>query len=77
MEGCTFTPSVESQLAAMTAERDALRAALVECRRWLWNGDLSDGLDIGHWTDKYKRAHDMVEAALGSATVQPTEGQTK
>jgi len=41
-----------------------LRAALVEARRWIGDGDLSDGLSKEYWTAEYAAAVSMVDAAL-------------
>jgi hypothetical protein len=47
-----------------------LEAALREARRWIGDGECSDGLDRGHWTPEYAAAVDLVDAALGSAKIK-------
>lgn len=55
-------------LERMVAERDAeierLRAALTEARRWIGDGEFSDGLHHDYWTPEYRAAVAMVDAAL-------------
>jgi len=49
---------------SMVHEIERLRAALTEARRWIGDGDLSDGLAAEHWTPFYRAAVEMVDAAL-------------
>lgn len=45
-------------------EEDRLRDALTEARRWIGDGDLSDGLAREYWTPEYAAAVDLVDVAL-------------
>lgn len=52
------------------AQRDELLAALRDARRWIGDGDLSDGLSREHWTPEYIKAVDSIDAAIAKATGQ-------
>jgi hypothetical protein len=45
-------------------EHERLRSALEEARRWIGDGEFSDGLHREHWTPNYCAVVDMVDAAL-------------
>lgn len=45
-------------------ERDELMEALKEARRWIGDGDMSDGMDRSIWTPKYAAVVDLVDAAI-------------
>lgn len=51
----------------LMAQRDELLEALKEARRWIGDGDMSDGMAREIWTPKYAAAVDMVDAAISSA----------
>jgi hypothetical protein len=46
---------------------EMLRKALVEARRWIGDGDLSDGMHRDIWTPRYRAAVDMVDGALSAS----------
>jgi hypothetical protein len=52
---------------AAEVERNALREALVEARRWIGDGEFSDGLHRDLWTPQYKAAVDKVDEALAAS----------
>ena len=75
------------EVAALVLKIDAdieierLRAALTEARRWIGDGELSDGLHHDYWTPEYRAAVAMVDAALvpnaqgkPTAANEPNEG---
>lgn len=45
-------------------EIERLRSTLTEARRWIGDGEFSDGLHHDYWTPEYKAAVAMVDAAL-------------
>ena len=61
-------PISEQHQPVTPATETVLRAALVEARRWIGDGDLSDGLHRDHWTPQYRAAVDMIDAVLGDAS---------
>jgi hypothetical protein len=48
---------------ARAAAADAV-AALREARRWIGDGDMSDGMDRSIWTPAYAAVVDQVDAAI-------------
>jgi hypothetical protein len=54
----------ESEIRRIMAERDAARSALREARKWIGDGEFSDGLAREHWTPAYAAVVDMVDVAL-------------
>lgn len=51
-------------LSECADEIERLRAALTEARRWMGDGEFSDGLHHDYWTPEYRAAVAMVDAAL-------------
>lgn len=45
-------------------QRDELLAALKEARRWIGDGECSDGLAREHWTPEYLMAVDGIDTAI-------------
>jgi hypothetical protein len=63
--------------ARLIAAAPELLSALKEARRWIGDGDLSDGMEREIWTQKYAAAVDLVDAAIAKATGElfNTEGK--
>lgn len=57
-----------SKLIHATTQRDELLAALIEARRWIGDGECSDGLSRECWTPEYIKAVDGIDAAIAKAT---------
>jgi len=55
------------------AERDALKAALREARRWIGDGDMSDGMSREIWTRAYAAVVDLVDTALTTPETPTTK----
>lgn len=60
----------------MTSPVDTLKAALIEARRWIGDGDLADGLHRDHWTPRYRAAIDMIDATLADAAIAALSDDT-
>lgn len=62
----------------LRAERDELASrvreltkALTEARRWIGDGECSDGLPREYWTGDHTAAVELVDAALNASKEQP------
>ena len=51
-------------MLSLTSQRDILMEALIEARRWVGDGECSDGLAREHWTPGYRAAVDRIDAAI-------------
>lgn len=60
------------RFAQADKERDELLAALKEARRWIGDGECSDGLAREHWTQEYRAAVDRIDAAIAKVTGEQT-----
>ena len=47
--------------------RDELLAALIEARRWIGDGECSDGMAREYWTPEYAKAVDGIDATIAKA----------
>lgn len=54
----------QAEAQADLARIVALESALTEARRWLGDGDMSDGMEREIWTPAYASVVDLVDAAL-------------
>ena len=52
------------EVRELEADNERLRAALTEARRWIGDGEFSDGLHHDYWTPEYRAAVALVDAAL-------------
>lgn len=58
-------PAMRDKIVRQRDEIERLRAALVEARRWIGDGDCSADAGMkSYWTDKYSGAIKMVDEAL-------------
>lgn len=60
--GMTMVPNIEAE--QLRARIRALEAALQEARKWIGDGEFSDGLDRGHWTPEYAAVVDLIDRTL-------------
>jgi UTP:GlnB (protein PII) uridylyltransferase len=70
------------ECARLGKENAELRLALAEARRWIGDGECSDGLARSYWTPEYVSAVGIIDAALETHNVKvrrgpTTEGETK
>lgn len=61
VSGTTDTDELVREAADRIA---ALEAGLREARRWIGDGDLSDGLARAYWTPQYAAAVDSIDQCL-------------
>ena len=66
--GSAKPPKPTSKAVEYRRQRDELLAALKEARRWIGDGECSDGLAREHWTPEYRAAVDRIDAAITKIT---------
>ena len=59
-------------MLALTSQRDILMEALTEARRWIGDGECSDGLAREYWTPEYRAAVDRIDAAIANVKGENT-----
>jgi hypothetical protein len=67
LDGGWTRAGLEAYGLQMKAQRDELLAALKESRRWIGDGDLSDGMSRETWTPKYTVAVALIDKAIATA----------
>lgn len=70
--GSAKPPKPTSKAVEYRRQRDELLAALKEARRWIGDGECSDGLAREHWTQEYRAAVDRIDAAIAKVTGEQT-----
>lgn len=65
---CDCREELFSQMAikieSVERENEKLRNALIEARRWIGDGECSDGLPREYWTKEFSDAVDLVDSVL-------------
>ena len=62
-----FAPVRTDAIASLVAQYDELLAALIEARRWIGDGECSDGMAREYWTPEYAKAVDGIDATIAKA----------
>jgi len=59
---------IDEELDTLAEQRDELLAALKDARKWIGDGDKSEGLDRRFWTTEYGDLVDKIDAVISKAT---------